>query len=94
MINYYNVDNPPETIYLITELKPGTLKFDAEGLHLAQQRLRQRRPVFATGLIIDHFKFINVDFDAEPVWEYKSWRLFRITRLNLGSVAGFDRGAG
>ncbi len=94
MIDYYNLDNPPETIYLIVELTPGTRQFDPEAIQLAQLRLRQRRPVFATGIIIDHFKLLNVDFDTEPVWEYKSRRLFRITRLNLGGMAGFDRGAG
>lgn len=90
IIDFYNFDNPPETVYLITELKPGTRQMDTEALRLAQLRLRQGRPVFATGLIIEHLKHLKIDFDAESAWEYKSQRLFRITRLNFGGMAAFD----
>ena len=82
MIEYYNHDDPPETIYLITELRPGKLTVDIEALRDAQLRLREGRPVFATGIIVDFFEHLAVDFEAEPVWEYGTQRLFRLTRLN------------
>lgn len=84
-VNYYNRESPPETVYLITELEPGTLQMDTKAMQLAIMRLRQGRPVFATGIIIEHFRHLNIDFDADLVWEYKQWKLFRITRLNLNS---------
>ncbi len=87
MINYYNRGNPPETVYLITELKPGTLKMNGEALNRAQLRLRTGRPVYATGLILEHFKHLNIDVGAEPVWEYKSQRLYRLTRIDLSGVS-------
>jgi hypothetical protein len=90
MINYYNRANPPETVYLITELKPGTIKIDAEALNLARQRLRHGRPVFAGGIIIDNLKALNIDFDSEQVWRYKSYRLFRLTRLNVVGMEGLQ----
>jgi hypothetical protein len=83
IINYYNRESPPEMVYLITELEPGRRQMDMEAFQLALMRLRQGRPVFATGLIIAHFRRLNIDFDAEPVWEYKQWTLFRFTRLSL-----------
>jgi hypothetical protein len=70
-------------VYLITELEPGTLQMDAQALQLATMRIRQGRPVFATGIIIEHFQHLAIDFDAELIWEYKQWKLFRFTRLNL-----------
>lgn len=82
-INYYNREDPPEAIYLITEAEPGKLQIDTEALQLAQLRLRQGRPVYATGIIIEHFKYLDIDFDAEQIWEYKSQKLFRFSRLNF-----------
>ena len=84
-INYYNRESPPETVYLITELEPGTLRMDTEAFQRAFMRLRQGRPVFATGIIIEHFRYLNIDFDAVLVWEYKQWKLLRFTRLNIDS---------
>jgi hypothetical protein len=60
---------------------------DPKALGLAQLRLRQGRPVFATGIIIDHFKYLGFDFEAESVWEYKAHKLFRLTRLNPPGAA-------
>jgi len=86
MIDYYNRDNPPETVYLITELKPGTLEMNADALRLAQRRLGSGRPVYATGLILEHFKHLNIDVNAESVWEYKSLRLFHLTRMDVAGI--------
>jgi len=56
---------------------------DTQALKRATTRLNQGRPVFATGIIIEHFQHLAIDFDAELVWEYKQWKLFRFSRLNL-----------
>ena len=87
MIDYYNRDNPPETVYLITELKPGALEMNADALRLAQRRLGSGRPVYATGLILEHFKHLNIDVNAESVWEYKSLRLFHLTRMDVAGIS-------
>lgn len=91
MIGYYNRDNPPETVYLVTEYSPGKITMNMDALRLAQQRLREGRPVFTTGIILNHFDYVNIDVDAELVWEYKSVRLFRLSSLKM--TAGGDAGS-
>jgi hypothetical protein len=50
-------------------------------LQLAQEHLREGRPVFATDEIIRQFQFVGINAEFELVWEYKSLGLFRITGL-------------
>jgi len=94
MILYYNRENPPETVYLVTEYSPGKVVMKVDMLRLAQQRLREGRPVFLTQEIIPHFRFVQVDAQCEPVFEYRfrklnrnirALRLFRLTELRIAS---------
>jgi hypothetical protein len=94
MIEYYNRDNPPEMVYLVTEYSPGKITMDMGALRLAQQRFREGRPVFATGIILNHFDYVNVDVDAELVLEYKSVRLFRLSSLKMTGAGDAGSRAG
>ncbi len=94
MIQYYNRENPPETVYLVTEYSPGKVAMRTDALRLAQERLREGRPVFATGELIRHFQLPGIDATFEPVWQYKSLRLFRLTRLKFAEGVTAGHGAG
>lgn len=94
MIQYYNRENPPETVYLVTEYSPGKVVMRTDALHLAQERLREGRPVFATGELIRHFQLLGIDATFELVWEYKSLRLFRLTGMEFADGSKIGRGTG
>lgn len=94
MIQYYNRENPPETVYLVTEYTPGKVVMRTDALHLAQERLREERPVFVTGELIGHFPRVGIDATFELVWEYKSLRLFRLTGLKLPDAGNVGHGTG
>lgn len=82
-VKYYNRDAPPETIYVITEHRPGELRVDMKGLNLALARLREGRPVFIMDIFVKHFELLGIEAVVEPVWEYKSRRMYHITELDM-----------
>lgn len=98
MLLYYNREHPPETVYLVTEYRPGIVVMKMDMLTLAQQRLRQGRPVFATGEILRQFQYANVSVNYEPVLEFRFGRLNRmipslqLLRLTGLKVAGAPAG--
>jgi hypothetical protein len=92
MLLYYNRENPPETVYLVTEYSPGTVALRLDMLRLAQERLREGRPVFATGEIMRHLPHARVDADYELILDFRfrglnrnfpSLQLFRLTALRF-----------
>jgi 4-amino-4-deoxy-L-arabinose transferase-like glycosyltransferase len=83
LVQYYNREKPPETVYLVREYSPGKIKVDLDGLQMAQNRLREGRPVFATDEIIRNLRLLGIDVTAEQVRQYKTLRLFRITALKV-----------
>lgn len=82
MINYYNRERPPQTVYFLLSHRPDSVKVSVENVRLVQHHLMIGSPVFATDIVIKHLQLPGFDMAFEPAWEYKSARLFRITRLN------------
>lgn len=100
MILYYNRENPPETVYLVTEYSPGKVVIKMDALRLAQERLREGRPVFLTEEILPHLALAGVDAQYQMVFEFRfaqrklnrsfrSLRLFRLTSLKFGNVPSY-----
>ncbi|GAB4343111.1 MAG: hypothetical protein Kow0099_21220 [Candidatus Abyssubacteria bacterium] len=87
MILYYNPERPPETVYLVTEYRPGQVVMRTDALQDARRRLAHGRPVFATGDIVRQIEFAGIDAEFEFVWEFRgrsvTLNLYRITGLNL-----------
>jgi hypothetical protein len=87
MLLYYNSGRPPETVYLVTEFSPGQVAMRTDALHLAQRRLAEGRPVFATGDIVRQIEFVGIDAGFEPIWEFRgrsvNLELYLVTSLEL-----------
>jgi 4-amino-4-deoxy-L-arabinose transferase-like glycosyltransferase len=83
MLLFYNRENTPETVYLVTEYSPGKVVMKMDALHLAEERLRQGRPVFMTGEIIRHFSFVPVAAEYQLVWDSRPLQLYRLTSLRF-----------
>jgi hypothetical protein len=89
LVRYYNRENPPQTVYLLETHTPTSVKVSVESLQLAHHDLMMGNPVFATDVIIEHLKLTDLDMAYEPVWQYGSMRLFRITKLNMRDTGKF-----
>jgi len=101
MLLYYNREHPPETVYLVTEYRPGIVAMKMDMLNLAKQRLRQGRPVFATGEILRQFQYAHVSANSEAVLDFHfgrlnrmlpSLQLFRLTSLEITGVSSGGKG--
>lgn len=93
-ILYYNREQPPETVYLVTESSPGTLSMRLDALRSAQRRIRNGQAVYATGEVIPHLRFVGVEANCSLVWQYKYVRLYRITNLRFLDRSGSGYGTG
>jgi 4-amino-4-deoxy-L-arabinose transferase-like glycosyltransferase len=89
LVAYYSKENPPQSLYFLITHRPDSVKASIEHIRLAQHHLEMGSPVFATDIVIDHLKLPGFDLAIEPVWEYKSMRLFRITRLDISGPGAF-----
>jgi hypothetical protein len=89
LIQYYNRDHPPETIYFLFTYRPDSVKVRIEHVDLVQHRLRMGFPVFATEIVIKHLRLPGFDIEAKPVWEYHSIRVFQITKLVIRDTGMF-----
>ncbi|RJP71379.1 MAG: hypothetical protein C4532_07600 [Candidatus Abyssobacteria bacterium SURF_17] len=93
MIRYYNRDGPPQTMYLMTEQSPGKVAVRLDAFRLAQSRLKEGRPVFATGEIVRNLQALGIEAEFVPVWEYKSLVLHRLRSLNPKQAGQQQNGA-
>jgi len=91
IVHYYNREKPPETVYLIREHSPGKITVDFDGINLARQRLKEGRPVFATGEIIRNLEVTGITLTCQLAGEHKTLQLFRITdvQINKEGIVGF-----
>lgn len=81
MLLYYNFDKPQKCIYVIKRM--GNKRSRLAGVNEAIEEINKGLPVYATRLALRLYRNAHLQVEADLVWEYDDFQLFKITQINL-----------
>jgi hypothetical protein len=83
MLLYYNFDKPLPQKYIYVIKRMGNKRSRLNGVNEAIEDINKGLPVYATRIALRLYRNAHLQVEADLVWEYDDFQLFKITQINL-----------